>query len=157
MARTIAVSPEIAELAALAPVHYRESFAVDTTGTLSPQAGGRRAREGAPAAMRETMLRGWRVLGVRLAPLGSPGQVLGWPIRSNDERAIVMGIESRVGITARLVIAAEPGRLVQAMLVRFEHVGARAAWAAIGPFHRPFVRRLLDLAAQHAAASANVK
>jgi hypothetical protein len=147
VALTIALPDGVAAIAGLDRIDYDESFSVDTDCNPSPEDWARLTLEGAPGWMRAVMVNGWRSLGINLASLDSDRAVLGWPILRNTSDEIVLGIESSIGLTARIVIQPSPTRVVHSMLVKYESEAARVAWAVIAPPHRAFVRRLLDAAA----------
>jgi len=147
MALTIDVPNRVGELAGLDRVDYDEAFSVETAWAGSPEQWARHCMAGAPRWMRAVMVHGWRSLGIHLAPIPSDDAVLGWPILRSSPDHVVLGIDSAIGLTARIVVWVEPERVVHSMLVRFENPAARAAWAGIAPPHRVFVRRLLDVAA----------
>ncbi len=83
--REVIVPPEAIARAGLDPISYREGFAFTGAVARTPEQWARLAREGASGRERLPMLGTWVALGVGLAPLGSPRQVLGWRIRHNDE------------------------------------------------------------------------
>lgn len=143
MVLTIPLPAGVAELAALDPVHYDEAFAVDVATSLTAQEWARLTLEGAPAAMRAAMLNGWRSLLIRLAALDADGQVLGWQILHSEPQAIVLGVESAIGMTARIVMQIQPTQVVHSMVVRFDRSRARPVWAVLAPPHRRFVQTLL--------------
>jgi len=153
MAERIALPATVAELAALDTVDYQEAFAIDTDTVLTPEEWARLILEGAPAATRAALLGAWKPLGVRLAPLGSDGQVLGWPIQYSGSQAIVLGVECAIGFTARMVIQVQPGRIIHAMLCRFERDAGRDAFTALAPRHTQVVRSLLEDANRRADAA----
>ncbi|MEU8814562.1 hypothetical protein [Actinoplanes sp. NPDC048796] len=140
------VSAETVVLAGLEPVDYREGFGFPTGESLSAEAWARRILEGASRGDRAKMLAAWRFLGVGLAPLKAPGQVLGWRIRRSDPEAIVLAVRATAGVSARLVLRAEPGRVTHAMLVRYDSGLGRRVWTRFAPAHRRFYVRLLDRA-----------
>jgi len=147
VALTIALPDGVSDIAGLDRYDYDETFSVDTDCNPSPEDWARLTLEDAPRWMRAVMVNGWRSLGIDLAPLDSDRAVLGWPILRNTPDDIVLGIESSIGLTARIVIQPSPTRGVHSMLVKYESEAARVAWAGIAPPHRVFVRRLLDVAA----------
>ncbi|GAA0492120.1 hypothetical protein Ade02nite_21690 [Paractinoplanes deccanensis] len=100
--------PEAVALAGLAPVHYREGFALDTDARLSAEEWARLILEGAPRLARAKMLLAWTLLGVDLAPLRSPNQVLGWRIQHNTPDTIVLSTRATAGVTARLILHIAP-------------------------------------------------
>ncbi len=153
MAETIAIPAGFAELDELDTVDYQEAFAIDTDTVLTPEEWARLILEGAPQTTRTALLGAWKPLGVRLAPLGSDGQILGWPIQHSGPRAIVLGVECAIGIAARMVIQVQPGRIIHAMLFRFERDAGRDAFTALAPRHTQVVRSLLDDANRRADAT----
>ena len=151
MVRKIALPVGTAELAGFDGYDYDEAWeiAIPDVG-ITPEEWARLALEGAPSAMRAVMVNGWKTLGIGLEPLGSTSAVLGWPIRRSDDAALVLGVHAGVGITARIVMRAYPGKMVHAMLVRYDNLAGRAAWNVIAPGHRKFVETLLGIARQRA-------
>ncbi|XVU26900.1 hypothetical protein ACQPZJ_07590 [Actinoplanes sp. CA-054009] len=142
------VGAEEVALAGIAPIHYREGFRFATGERLTAEAWVRRILEGASRSERAKMLAAWRLLGVGLAPLKAPGQVLGWRILRNDPDVIVLAVRAAAGVSARLVLRAEPGRVTHAMLVRYDTGLGRRVWTRFAPAHRRFYVRLLDRARQ---------
>jgi hypothetical protein len=130
-------------LSGLEPVHYREAFAVAVDTDRRPEEWARLLMEGAYPRKRRAMLRAWRILGVKLRPLGSPHQVLGWRIELSDSDVVVLAAESWSGLTVRLVLAASPQRVVHTMVVRFDRPYAGLLWRVVAARHRAFVRGLL--------------
>ena len=152
MVRRIALPVGTAELTGFDRYDYDEAWEIavpemDTT----PEEWARLAMEGAPSAMRAVMVNGWKTLGIGLEPLGSTSAVLGWPIRHSDDAALVLGVHAAVGITARIVMRAYPGKMLHAMIVRYDNRAGRAVWNVIAPGHRKFVENLLEIARQRAA------
>lgn len=135
---------DVPALAGLEPIHYREAFAVDVDTDRSPEDWSRLIMEGARPGKRAAMLRAWALLGVKLAPLNSEGQILGWRIQHNGADGVVLAAESSSGLSARLVLTATPERVVQAMVVRYDRWFARPLWAFVSPKHQRFVRGLLE-------------
>lgn len=153
-AETIAVPAGVAELTALGAVDYQEAFTFDTDAVLTPEEWARLILEGAPQTTRTALLGAWKRLRVTLAPLESDGQLLGWSIQHSGSRDIVLGVESEIGFSARMVIQAQPGRVIHAMLFRFERDAGRAAFMPLAPRHTEVVRSLLDDANRRAATAA---
>lgn len=147
MARQVPVPAHIAALKLLDRVDYADSFAVRTPVSHTAEHWARLGLEGAPRALRAGVVCAHQALGLRLARRGSPDHVLGWEIRENDPEQLVLGVEGRI-LTPRIVVATPPGRAVIATLIRFDRVGARAAWALVAPVHRAVARYLLDHAVQ---------
>lgn len=146
MVQTITMPAGVAELAALDPVDYHEAFAFETDSVRRPENWARLILENAPLVKRAVMLSAWTGLGVRLAALGSDGQVLGWRIRHSGPEAVVLGMQAAIGITARIVIQVDHQRVVHAMLIRYDRSIARPVWRMVAPRHRRFIGALLDRA-----------
>ena len=99
--------------------------------------------EGAPWAVRAFLRVGWRaVLGFRLAPGGTPGHVLGWPVATASEDAIALEQRSAL-MSARLGLRASPTAIEWTTSVRYEHAATRVVWAIVGVLHRRMVPYLL--------------
>jgi hypothetical protein len=152
---TGAQAREVQALADLHPAHYREALAVAVDHDRRPEEWARLILEGATPAKRAALLRTWRLIGVRLAPLDAPGQVLGWRIRRSGPDGIVLAVTSRSGLSARLVVTATPRRVVQAMVVRFDRWFARPLWRVLTPQHRRFIAGLLSDAASRQGRGAS--
>jgi hypothetical protein len=134
---------EVQARAALAPIHYREAFAISTDAHRRPEDWARLMLEGAQPRKRRAMLRTWALLGVKLADLTADGQVLGWTVRHSDDDVVVLEVTARIGLTARLVLATNERTLVQAMVVRYDRRLGRLTWLAVAPLHRSFICGLL--------------
>ncbi len=132
------------------PIHYREAFAIRVEGDRTPEDWARLMLEGATPRKQARMLSAWRLLGLDLSPPGTDGHVLGWRVERSDDRAVVLAVDSRT-LSARLVLASTPGRVVHTMVVAYRRWTGRPVWAAIAPGHRAFVRGLLDDLARHAS------
>jgi hypothetical protein len=134
---------DVQALAGLDPIHYREAFAIDVDTDRRPEEWSRLIMEGASPGKRAAMLRAWTFLGVKLAPLSSEGQILGWRIQRSGADAVVLAAESLSGLTARITVTATPQRVVQAMVVRYDRWFARPLWTFVAPKHQRFVKGLL--------------
>ncbi|XVV14122.1 hypothetical protein ACQP2X_07175 [Actinoplanes sp. CA-131856] len=140
------VGAEALGLAGLEPVHYREGFGFATGERLGAEAWARRILEEASWSERVKMLVVWRLLGVDLASLKKPGQVLGWRIQHSDAGAVMLAVRASAGVTARLVLRVEAGRVAHAMVVRYDTGLGRLVWTRLAPAHRRFYVGLLDRA-----------
>jgi hypothetical protein len=135
-------------LATLSRVDYTDAFRADVS-SLSPRSGEAWAREmieGAPPAVRKGLRQGWTALGLKLAPDGAGGSVLGWRIRHSDADYALLGVDSRIGMPAQLLFKPDGDSLLFATIVGECNPVARVVWAAIGPRHRRIVPRLLAAA-----------
>jgi hypothetical protein len=144
--RTIPVLAGVAEIAGLDRVDYDEAFDFETDAVRRPEDWARLILEGAPLSKRLQMVGAWTALGIRLALPGTKGQVLGWRIRRSDPEAVVLEVHAAVGLTARIVIQAEPQRVTHSMVVRYDRALGGRVWRRIAPGHRRFVRALLNRA-----------
>lgn len=139
---------EAAALATLSRVDYTDAFRAGMS-SLPPRSGEEWAREileGAPASVRKGLRQGWTALGLKLAPTGADGSVLGWRIRHSDADHALLGMDSRIGMPAELLLKPEDGSFLFATFVRQDNILARAVWAGIGPRHRRIVPRLIAAA-----------
>jgi hypothetical protein len=141
--REVDMPDEMAGIAGLDRIDYREAFEFDTEARRTPEAWARLILAGAPLVDRVTMIATWTALGIRLALPGTSGQVLGWPILHNDAESIVLGVRAAAGLTARLVVGVGDGTVRQAMVVRYDNARGATIWHALGPKHRKFVAGLL--------------
>lgn len=137
-------------LAGLDRIDYREQFTVAVTADRTPEEWARLILSGAPRRKRATMVGAWVALGVLLRPPFISGAVLGWRIRRVEPDAIVLGIHSLSGLTARIVWRLSEGWLEHVMVVRFATPLSAAIWARVAPGHRRFVKALLADAANRA-------
>jgi hypothetical protein len=151
--REITMPADMVSLAGLDPVDYSEAFTFATDAVRRPEEWARLILEGAPLAQRIQMRGIWTALGIRLAMPGTRGQVLGWRIGHNDPAAVVLGVRAGIGLTARIVVHAEPGRVTHAMVVRYDRAIARRVWARLAPKHRAFLGGLLLRASQPASGT----
>jgi hypothetical protein len=142
MTEQISVPARATELAGLDSVDYADAFAAATTAIRTPEAWLRSVTDSAPMLMGLVRQIQHHALGLRLAPTGSPGQVIGWDILHSKVDACVLGASGGIG-TARIVLLTSPGQVVVATLLRYDHVGARLVWAVVAPVHRAVARYLL--------------
>jgi hypothetical protein len=95
----------------------------------------------------------FKTLRFRLGPSGSADHVLGWEIQQNGPQEIVLGVESAIGLTARVIVLTSPGQVVLATLVRFDRGSGRVVWRVLAPIHRIVARYLISHTANLAAAA----
>ncbi|MBO0728305.1 MAG: hypothetical protein J2P57_03535 [Acidimicrobiaceae bacterium] len=146
MVEQIDVSPGARARTTLERVDYADEFLVDI-GARQPRTAEQWSRtflEEAPLHLQEALGRGWRGLGLRLGPARCEQFVAGWAVRSNVPDAVLLGADSVLGLRGELLFVCEDDVLRYATFVRLAHSAARAAWAAVAPAHRQFVRRLLE-------------
>jgi hypothetical protein len=104
--------------------------------------------EGAKAETRRSLRRGWPLLGLKMAPHGAEGTILGWRIRHSGPDYALLGADSRIGMPGELLFRPEPGGLFFATMIQQRNPLVHALWAPIGPPHRRVVPALM----RHAAA-----
>lgn len=137
--------PATQALSQLERIDYADAFRL-TTQRATDRTGEGWARamlEGAPAATREALRDGWRMLGLRLGSTDDPARILGWPVRESAPDHAVLAATSRLGMRAELVFAREPGALCFSTLITLRNPLARLVWARIAGQHRRVVRHLL--------------
>jgi Protein of unknown function (DUF2867) len=99
--------------------------------------------EQAPRALRSFVLFGWRyVLGLRLAPVGTPDQVAGWRVVDRQPDAITLEARSRL-MTARKVVRLKSSQLLVTTFVQYDRPMARMLWPVVVPIHHRTEPRLL--------------
>jgi len=100
--------------------------------------------------MRMFLRLGWRLLGIQLAPVGTPGHVLGWRIVKNAPDFVVLQTRSGLGLTTRLVLHSGGHPTLRfGTFVRCDGLIGRAAWFGVAPLHRLIVSHLLGEATTH--------
>ncbi len=153
--RQVGLPADARAQATLGRIDYCDCFMVDIAG-LSEQDAERWARlvlEHAPPAMRQTLRRGWRMLGLKHGPLGSPEHVLGWRRRSSTPDVALLEARSRLGMPAELLFERRDDVLVFATLIEHRNPAMRLLWRAIEGRHRRVVSHLLRRARAQAAGA----
>ena len=156
-ARRVEVDETARALDGVAGSDYAVAWEVTVTGNdaRSAEDWARATFEGAPPALRATIVAGWVAgLGLRLGPRPSPDHVLGWRIVSATPDLIVLRVPSVVVGTAHLVVRVEGSRAILTSFVRHEKRKrlSRAVWSAVAPLHQRIVPFLLAHAASHPEA-----
>jgi hypothetical protein len=154
--REVEVPADALALSTLPRVDYMDAFRVQLPDgpALSGEAWARETLEAASAETRKSLRRGWDLLGMKLAPPGAEGSVLGWHLRHNDADHALLGLDSWIGMPAELLFRPEPDGLLFATLIGQRNPLVRLMWAPIGPPHRRVVPALLRHAAARVAAGA---
>jgi hypothetical protein len=147
--RLITVPSGARECSTLAHVDYEDAFLVE--GVAVPGWTGeqwsRAVLEGAPESTRRGLVRGWRVLGLRLGPIPSDDRVLGWEVRRSSPELALLGSHGRFGLSGELLFEAKENALLFATFVQLDNLAALAFWRCIAGHHRDIVRHLLRQAA----------
>jgi len=103
--------PAARALSMLSRIDYADAFFVsivpdrDRTG----EQWARTVLEGAPRRVRVRLLRGWTLLGLKLARPWSRRHILGWHIHRNGPDFVLLEARSRFGMPAELLFKREPG------------------------------------------------
>jgi hypothetical protein len=147
--RQIAVPQRARVLSTLARIDYQDAFLVD----IDPVAGqtaeqwARAILEDAPFGVRAALLSGWSALGLKL-DTRSGRTVLGWPVRDSASDFVLLGADSRIGMSGELLVKCEPEALLFATFVQHDNVIARGVWAAVEAIHVRTVRDVLEQASR---------
>lgn len=152
--REIEVPADAVALSTLAGVNYTDAFCVELPAgpARSGEEWARETFEGAPTRTGAWLRCGWRLLGLRLAPSGGAGTILGWRLRHGDADFALIALDSWIGLSGELLFRPDPGGLLFATLAERKNPAARAIWAPIAPLHRRIIPALLRRAAARSAA-----
>jgi hypothetical protein len=148
--RQVAVPPAVRALSTLSHVDYADAFLVDVgpTRERTAEQWSRAVMEDAPITVRRTLQSGWTGIGLKLAGKPSDRFVLGWEIRRNVPELVLLGADSRIGMSGELLFKREQDTLLFATFVQHDNHAARALWAGVEPVHVPVVRRVLEHASR---------
>jgi hypothetical protein len=149
----IVIPPVLQAQSALTRIDYTDAFrvATDHAEERTAEQWARATVEEAPPAMRASLRRGWRLLGVRLGDARDPRRVLGWRIRHSDADRAVLAADSILGMRAELVFERVPGAVLFATILTLRNPLARAVWGRVAPQHRRVVAHLLTQAERRAS------
>src|SRR5689334_19665517 len=118
--RPVPLPSAVASMSELERIDYSDSFVarVPADDSRAPIDWAREILDRAPAWFRRSAPGTWRMLGLKHAPVGSPGSVLGWPVRRESGDYALLGAGSRVGMPAELLVwRRSPTQLVFATLI----------------------------------------
>jgi hypothetical protein len=154
--REVEVSAGALGLSTLPWVDYRDGFRLDLPGgpELSGEEWAREMLEGAAPETRRSLRRGWPLIGLKMAPRGAEGAILGWRLRHSGPDYALLGAESRIGMPAELLFRPEPGGFFFATFIQQRNPFVHMLWAPIGPPHRRIVPALMRKAAGRVSADA---
>ncbi len=146
--RRIAIPASARGLGTLQRADYTDAFVLATDGAPdhTAQRWAHAIFEDAPAPVRAVLRVGWLALGLKLAASSSEHGVLGWELRQRTPGHVLLGVESRIGMPAELVLERRGGELLFATLVELRNPAVRVLWAGVAPLHRLIVRQLLGRA-----------
>ena len=148
--REIPAPQDARDLSTLSRIDYDDCFLAPVGSAAYENTAEEWARamiEGAPRTTRESLIRGWRMIGLRNGPADAPDRVLGWEIRRNEPDVVLLGARSWIGMAGELLFKREPEGLLFATFISQGNPAARLMWAPIGPNHRRIVADLLERAA----------
>jgi hypothetical protein len=150
--RVTQVEPTAAarSVSTLSRIDYSDAFLLETGSTVdrTGEQWARAVMESAPATTRDSLSRGWSLLGLTLGATRSDRHVLGWEVRRSTPALALLGADGRFGISGELLFEPRPDALLFATFVRLANPAARAVWAGVAPRHRRVVRHLLGRAAR---------
>jgi len=136
-------------MSALSRVDYSDAFVmdVDADDPRTPLEWMREILDRAPDWFRTSAPRTWRALGLKHVKVGTPGSVLGWPVKRESDDYVVLGADSRLGMPAELHLwRGAPGQLVFATLIKHANPLMRFVWRPIIGPHQRIVAQLLERA-----------
>ena len=90
------------------------------------------------------------LLGFDLSPSGTPGTLVGWPIRQDSPERFVLETGGRL-MTGRMVFELVDGTIRWTTSLRYHGSTGRLVWAGAGPAHRRIAPRCLNQAHQRLA------
>jgi hypothetical protein len=155
MVREVEVPAGALALSTLPWVDYRDGFRLELPSgpELSGEEWAREMLDGASPETRRSLRRGWPLLGLKMAPHGAEGAILGWRLRHSGPDYALLGADSRIGMPAELLFRTEPGGFFFATLIQQRNPFVHALWAPIGRPHRRVVPALI----RHAAARVSAR
>jgi hypothetical protein len=156
--REVELPPDARALSTLARVDYTDGFRLEDTPAQerTGEEWLRAMLEGAPAATRAMLRRGWRALGVRLGPAEDERLVLGWPVRRSSPDFALLAATSAIGMDAEVLCKRYDDGLLVATLIQLNTPVARAVWDSLSAQHRLVLRRLVEEAGRRARGRAGV-
>jgi hypothetical protein len=150
----VEVPADALALSTLPRVDYRDGFRLELADGpgLSGEEWAREMLDGASPDTRRSLRRGWPLLGLKMAPPGADGAILGWRLRHSGADYALLGADSWIGMPAELLLRPEPGGLFFATFIQQRNPLVRALWVPIGPPHRRVLPALMRRAAARVGA-----
>ena len=141
----VPIPPEAKALSTLPRIDYTDSFVAETSEArdLTAEEWARRILEGAPVWFLTAAPATWLFLGLKHGLPWSRENVLGWPVRRNEPDFVLLGADSRTGITAELLLKRDTGSIFFATLLQLEGPVMKRVWSAMEARHRRIVAQLL--------------
>jgi hypothetical protein len=129
-------------------VDYADAFVVHigSARQLSAEQCAREILSGAPLATRVALSVGWSSIGLMPALERSRRTILGWDVRENTSKYVLLGRDSLIGMPGELLLQREGDSLLFCTFVQRKNLAARAVWAATEMQHLLIVRNLLQQA-----------
>jgi len=154
--RQIPVPFSVRGISSLSRIDYADAFVVTTA-----EAQGRTAEEWirvmleeSPPPVQKGLRSGWLSLGLKLGSAESAERVLGWEVRQSEPDLVRLGLDSRLGMPAELLLERRSGSLLFCTFIRHGNSVLRQVWAAgIAKPHQRIVGRLLTRAVESPRAS----
>jgi hypothetical protein len=144
----IAVPAAVHELGLLDRVDYEDAYAVRTNSAQTAEQWMHAFIQDAPRWFQLPWVGlGTALMGARFGPMQAPGYVLGWEVLTERPDAFAVGLNSRAGLSARLIALTPPAQAVIATQIRLATRYARTLWPPIRRGHRHFAPYLLTRAA----------
>ncbi len=151
--RQIDPPQDIRDLSTLPRVDYADAFVVESAAAPGWTAEGwaRAVLEEAPIEMRAKLTSGWMALGLKSAT--SDRSILGWAILHRSADTLLLGRESRIGMSGELLFTRRAEGLLFATFIHHHTAATRPMWKAVEPTHVRTVRALLQRPAGRPAGS----
>lgn len=125
---------------------YADAFTVETGPRMSASEWATACLSGAGAGRGAFATLVWHgLLGFDLAPMGEPGTLVGWRIRSDGEDLFELETDGRL-MAGRMRFEVTSTEVTWTTMLRFHRAAAGRIWAAAGPVHRALAPRLLSRA-----------
>lgn len=144
----IPVPASVRGLSMLEHVDYADAFVIPIGSArhLSAERCAREILSGAPLATRVALSVGWSSIGLMPALERSRRTILGWDVRENTSKYVLLGRDSLIGMPGELLFQREGDTLLFCTFVQRKNLAARAVWAATETRHLLVVRNLLQQA-----------
>lgn len=142
------VEPGAAARARMPDADYADAFRIGSALGAPAGAWARQAFEGLPAVQRRLFgaVVWGGLLGMHLAPDGTPGHISGWAVVVDGPGETVMHVDSWM-LTGRLVTETTGDGVTITTLLRYDRPVARVVWAALGGIHRAVMPGVLSRSA----------
>lgn len=152
--RQTPVPSSVRGIASLSRVDYEDAF-VATTAQAKDRTAEEWMRvvlEESPPSVQKSLRSGWLSLGLKLGSAESQERVLGWEVRQSEPDLVRLGLESRVGMPAELLLERRHDSFLFCTFIRHGNPVLRLVWAAgIAKPHQRIVGRLLTRAVKSVA------